>query len=161
MSNKDDLPGLANIEEMDLWFLISRVRKEMLMASDRELKRYKLSSVQMGILHALYNAHESGFSPNLSDIARWVFRQHNTVSVMLSTMEKKGLVTLERTPPPRSMKIDITDQGIQIYKEAMSKRKAVPAILRSLSSKERDQLKKILNKLDLKARETLLSIPFP
>lgn len=161
MTDLDELPGLDNIEEMDLWFLISRVRKELLMASDRELKRYNLSSVQMGILHALYNAHESGLSPNLSDLARWVIRQHNTVSVMLSAMGKKGLVTLERTTPPKGMRIDITDQGIELYKEAMSKRKAIPLIVGILSQKERDQLKRILNKLDLKARDVLLTIPFP
>ncbi len=148
-------------DELDLWILISRVRKKLLMASDRELKRSGLSSVQMGILHALYSAHQVGVSPNLSDLSRWVIRQHNTVSVMLTSMEKRGLVQIERSATRKGMRINITEEGARLYRQAMEKRRAIPEILGSLSSKERRQLKAILNKLDQKAQDTLLRVPFP
>ena len=70
-------------EEIELWALISQVRKELLTASDRELRRFGVSTVQLGILHALNNAYEAGVSPSLSDLSRWVIRKHNTVSVIL------------------------------------------------------------------------------
>ena len=148
-------------KELDLWLLISRVRKELLMASDRELKRSGLTSVQMGILHALYKANESGVSPNLSDLARWVIRQHNTVSVMLTSMEKRGLVQIERGAPKKGMRITITEKGAHLYLEVMAKRKAVPSILGSLTPKEQQRLRVLLLKLDQGARDTLLHVPFP
>ncbi len=161
MAAKQKTYDISEEEEFELWILISRVRKELLMASDRELRHSGLSSVQMGILHALYNARQSGVLPNLSDLSRWVIRQHNTVSVMLTSMEKRGLVQLERSSQKRSVRISITDKGYALYEEVMEKRKAIPDILGSLSPKEREQLRNLLLKMDQKARDLLLNVPFP
>ena len=148
-----DKSKFSQPEEMDLWVLISKVRKQLLTVSDRELRKSDISTVQLGILHALYNASEAGITPNLSDLARWIMRQHNTVSVMLTGMEKRGLVQLERNPAKKKgLKITITDKGSKLYEEMMEKRKAVPAIIGSLTVRERKQLKSLLEKLDEKSR---------
>lgn len=148
-------------EEIELWVLISQVRKEILMASDRELKRFGVSTVQLGILHALYTAQEAGVSPNLSDLSRWVMRKHNTVSVILNSMEKRGLVLLERTSQrKRTVQVSITEKGRALYEAHMNNRKAVPQILGSLTQQERDQLVTLLKKLDLKSREILFKGPY-
>ena len=148
-------------EEIELWALISQVRKELLTASDRELRRFGVSTVQLGILHALNNAYEAGVSPSLSDLSRWVIRKHNTVSVILGGMEKRGLVQLDRTSQPkRTVQIGITEKGREIYHQHMKSRKAIPQILGSLSSEERDQLRTLLRKLDQKSREILFKSPF-
>ena len=161
MAAKHKTHDISGEEELELWILISRVRKELLVASDRELRRFGLSSVQMGILHALYKARQSGVLPNLSDLSRWVIRQHNTVSVMLTSMEKRGLVQLERSSQKRSVRISITDKGYDLYEEVMGKRKAVLGILGSLSPKEREKLRDLLTKMDQKARDILLKVSFP
>ncbi|MBT4512350.1 MAG: winged helix DNA-binding protein [Chloroflexi bacterium] len=125
---------LSQDEEAELWALLSQVRKELLTASDRELRPLGVSTVQLGILHALKTAYEAGVSPSLSDLSRWVIRQHNTVSVILDGMEKRGLVQLDRTSQPkRTVRISITEKGQDIYNQHMHNRKNIPQILGSLS----------------------------
>ncbi len=150
-------------EEYELWILISQVRKELLMVSDRELKRrFGVSTVQLGILHALNNAYEAGISPSLSDLSRWVIRKHNTVSVILNGMEKRGLVKLERgLEGKRSVRVYITENGRSLYHDIQQKRKHIKQILGSLTPEERDQLKALLRKLDHKSRDILFKAPFP
>lgn len=148
-------------EEIELWALISQVRKELLTASDRELRRFGISTVQLGILYALNNAYEADVSPSLSDLSRWVTRKHNTVSVILGGMEKRGLVQLDRTSQPkRAVQIRITAKGREVYHQHMKNRKAIPQILGSLSPEERDQLRTLLRKLDQKSRDILFKSPF-
>lgn len=150
-------------EEYELWTLISQVRKELLMVSDRELKRrFGISSVQLGILYALNNAYEAGISPSLSDLSRWVLRKHNTVSVILNGMEKRDLVNLERgLDGKRSVRVHITENGRSLYHDTLQKRKHIKQILGNLTPEERDQLKAILRKLDHKSRDILFKLPFP
>jgi DNA-binding MarR family transcriptional regulator len=152
---------ISQDEEVELWALLSQVRKELLTASDRELRRFGVSTVQLGILHALNNAYEAGVSPSLSDLSRWVIRQHNTVSVILGGMEKRGLVELDRTSQrKRTLRINITEKGRDLYAEHMKNRKNIPQILGSLSLEERDQLRTLLRKLDQKSRDILFKSPF-
>ena len=152
---------ISKDDEIELWALISQVRKELLTASDRELKRLGISTVQLGILHALNNAYEAGVSPSLSDLSRWVVRQHNTVSVILSGMEKRELIQLDHdSKRQRTLRISITEKGRDIYHQHMSNRKNIPLILGSLSPEERDQLRIILRKLDQKSRDILFKSPF-
>ncbi len=152
---------ISQDEEVELWALLSQVRKELLTASDRELRRFGISTVQLGILYALNNAYEAGVSPSLSDLSRWVIRQHNTVSVILGGMEKRGLVQLDRTSrPKRTVQISITEKGQELYYQHMKNRKNIPQILGSLSPEERDQLRTLLRKLDQKSRDILFKSPF-
>ncbi|MCP4612808.1 MAG: winged helix DNA-binding protein [Planctomycetes bacterium] len=160
-SSEETHHEITQDEEYEIWILIAQVRKELLMVSDRELKRLGISSVQLGILYALNNAYNAGISPSLSDLSRWVNRQHNTVSVILGGMEKRGLVQLDRTSQPkRTVRISITEKGMTLYDQHMQNRKNIPQILGSLSPEERDQLRTLLRKLDQKSRDILFKSPF-
>jgi len=153
---------ISQDEEIELWMLLSQVRKELLMVSDRELKkRFGISTVQLGILAALYTAHEAGVAPSLSDLSRWVIRKHNTVSVTLTGMETRGLVRIERgSEGKRSVIVHITDSGRELYDHIQQKRKHIREILGALNPEERRSLAGLLRKLDQKSREILFKGPF-
>lgn len=158
----DSIYEISQDEELDLWMLLSQVRKELLMVSDRELKkRFGISTVQLGILVALYNAHEAGVSPSLSDLSRWVIRKHNTVSVILGGMESRGLVRVERgSEGKRSVIVHITDSGRELHDDIQQKRRHIREILGVLTPEERQILTALLRKLDQKSREILFKGPF-
>ncbi|MFO8101801.1 MAG: MarR family transcriptional regulator [Dehalococcoidia bacterium] len=149
-------------EELGVWMLLSQVRKELLMASDQELKkRFGISTVQLGILYALNNAAESGIAPSISDLARSILRKHNTVSVILAGMEKRGLIKMERlNKGKRSVTVHITEEGRDIFDAIEARRKNIKEIIGTLSARERRQLINLLQKLDRQAREILFKGPF-
>ena len=160
MAPKEKL--ITTEEEFEVWLLLSQVRKELLMASDRELKkRFGISTVQLGIIHALYAADEAGISISLSDLSRQVLRKHNTVSVILNGMEERGLIKIERdNENRRSISISLTDDGRAVFRETEAKRKNIKLIIGSLTAKERAQLVALLKKIDQKARDILYQGPY-
>lgn len=150
-------------EQLSVWMLLSQVRKELLMVSDQELKkRFGVSTVQMGVLYALNEASESGITPTISDLARSILRKHNTVSVILRGMEKRGLITMDRSHKgKRNVTVRITEKGQEIFTAIEGKRENIKTIIGSLTVKERQQLITLLQKLDRQSRDILFKGPYP
>jgi DNA-binding MarR family transcriptional regulator len=78
-----------------------------------ELGRYGATSIRFQVMSALF---KSGGEMTPSEIGKWVFREKNSITAVINTLEKQGLVRREPSKRDgRSINIVITDKG---WKEA-------------------------------------------
>ena len=76
-----------------------------------ELKHHKASFIRFNIMTALY---KNGGEMTPSEISGTVFREKNTITAVLNTLEKEGVVRREPSHSDRrSVKVIITDKGWQ------------------------------------------------
>jgi DNA-binding MarR family transcriptional regulator len=78
-----------------------------------ELKRYEASLIRFNIMSALF---KNGGEMTPSEIAESVFREKNSITAVINTMQKQGVVRREPSADDRrSVRVVITDKG---WKEA-------------------------------------------
>ena len=78
-----------------------------------ELKHYKASLIRFNIMSALFI---NGGEMTPSEIAESVFREKNSITAVINTLEREGVVRREpSTSDRRSVRVVITDKG---WKEA-------------------------------------------
>lgn len=78
-----------------------------------ELKRYEASLIRFNIMSALF---KNGGEMTPSEISGIVFREKNSITAVINTLERQGVVRREpSTNDRRSVKVVITDKG---WKEA-------------------------------------------
>jgi DNA-binding MarR family transcriptional regulator len=78
-----------------------------------ELKRYKASLIRFNIMSALFI---NGGEMTPSEIAGSVFREKNSITAVINTLEREGVVRREpSTSDRRSVRVVITEKG---WKEA-------------------------------------------
>lgn len=147
-------------EEYELWSLLGQVNDGMLRARDNELRQFGISAVQVAILYAIKTI---GHPPTQSEIARWVVRKPHTVAAALERMERQGLITQARsTGGRREVRVEVTQKGEEAYRRQHRQRRVIPAILSSLTPRERDLLRATLKKLrDSTLTELVPMPPFP
>jgi DNA-binding MarR family transcriptional regulator len=74
-----------------------------------ELKRYEVSLMRFNIMSTLF---KNGGEMTPSEIAEAVFREKNTITSAINTLEREGVVRREpSTDDRRSVKVVITDKG--------------------------------------------------
>jgi DNA-binding MarR family transcriptional regulator len=75
------------------------------------LKRYGVSLIRFNIMSTLF---KNGGEMTPSEIAESVFREKNSVTAVINTLEREGVVRREPSPDDgRSVKVVITDKGWQ------------------------------------------------
>jgi DNA-binding MarR family transcriptional regulator len=78
-----------------------------------ELRRYDATLIRFNIMSQLY---KNGGEMTPSEIAASVFREKNSITAAINTLERQGVVRREPSPNDRrSLKVVITDKG---WKEA-------------------------------------------
>jgi MarR family transcriptional regulator, organic hydroperoxide resistance regulator len=78
-----------------------------------ELKRHEASLIRFNIMSTLF---KNGGEMTPSEIAESVFREKNSITAVINTLERQGVVRREPSPDDRrSVKVVITDKG---WKEA-------------------------------------------
>jgi DNA-binding MarR family transcriptional regulator len=78
-----------------------------------ELRRHEVSLIHFNIMSALF---KNGGEMTPSEIAEAVFREKNSITAVLNTLERQGVVRREpSTNDRRSVKVVITEKG---WKEA-------------------------------------------
>jgi DNA-binding MarR family transcriptional regulator len=78
-----------------------------------ELKRHEVTLIRFNIMSALF---KNGGEMTPSEISEIVFREKNSITAVINTMEKQGVVRREpSTNDRRSVKVVITEKG---WKEA-------------------------------------------
>ncbi len=76
-----------------------------------ELKRYKVSLIRFNIMSTLF---KNGGEMTPSEIAENVFREKNSVTAVINTLEREGVVRREPSSEDRrSVKVVITEKGWQ------------------------------------------------
>jgi DNA-binding MarR family transcriptional regulator len=127
---------------LKLWRQVYQTYTLLKTCEDQIFEEYGLTTEQYGVLVAM------GYldSPiRITDIARWLERSTNSISMIVDRMVKAGLVTRKR---------DRSDRRV-VYVVSTSKGKTAlrPATLASLEA-----IRKILSPLSNEERSTLLSL---
>jgi len=147
-------------EYYELWVLLAQTREAMYKARHKELTKYNLSPRQSAVLFII-KALGDGVAP--VEISRYLFREHHSVTELLSRMEKEGLVRKVKDLDKKGrVKIFLTPKGQQVYTHSM-KRKSIKEIISCLSEEERQQLWSSLKKLRDNALKmaAVRELPFP
>jgi len=124
--------------------LICKTRHLLHKARQRELAPYNITPQQAHILLIL---HELGHKVTLTELARHVERESNSLSEQVAKMEKDGLVKKTReTPKSNKLSCVLTKKGLEICNQSQ-KLRVDKAIMSVVSLKERQQLMATLEKL--------------
>jgi len=105
-----------------------------------KLKKYHVSLIRFNIMSTLF---KNGGEMTPSQIAESVFREKNSVTAVINTMEKQGVVRREPSPEDRrSVKVVITEKG---WKEANRLNPIVQELSReALSCMDREQVENLV-----------------
>jgi DNA-binding MarR family transcriptional regulator len=74
-----------------------------------ELRRHQISLIRFNVMSTLF---KNGGEMTPSEIAESVFREKNTITAVLNSLEREGVVNREPSPNDRrSVRVVITDKG--------------------------------------------------
>ena len=152
-------------ENYNLWVMFLQTRDVAWAARTKDLAKYNLAATEAAVLNFVQLIERTvDRQATIAEISRWLFRKPNSMSELLSRMEKKGLVRRVKDLPKNSaVRIELTDKGREYYNKQI-KSPFITEIISSLSEEERLQMWTILGKLRNKAF-TILGInkkpPFP
>jgi DNA-binding MarR family transcriptional regulator len=153
MTHKDWIQNLSDgnkKEDLYLWLL--RSRDLVFQVREKELRKYDLTPEQSAILFFVRVFKEQAGPAELS---RAVFRKRHTVSTIVDRMIKKGL--LKKTPDleyKNRLNISLTNKGEEYYKLSRNRSQTIE-ISDALTEKECQRLIRYLDRISLKAEETL------
>ena len=141
--------ALTREEQWHMHRLLARCRKGLEAVMDRELRPFGISAVELAILDALSEGKASGRAATPTELAAKVVRRHNSEVACLLNMERAGLVSLhKKSEGRRTMEVEITPQGEEVYAIAVGTTSRVTEILGALTVNQRQQLTALLEKLD-------------
>lgn len=116
-----------------------------------ELRRYDATLIRFHIMSTLF---KNGGEMTPSEIAESVFREKNSITAVINTMERQGIVRREpSTDDRRSVKVVITDKG---WQEANKLNPIAQELSReALSCIDKEQIEVLIG-IMRKIRESLL-----
>ena len=136
------------------WLLLARTWSAMYKAEERKLGKLGLTPEQLDVL---WLSRDYPIPLTIAEIARSTFRENQTISTLVSRMEREGWV---RRVPKRKGKpfteVQITARGEELCQPGIEVATSLVAKLMSaLSAEELEQLHNLLRKLREKALEEL------
>lgn len=147
----------------ELWAALIQAHDTMLRARQNELKDRNITMMQASVL---FIAKSIDAPPTPAEISRWIFREPHTVSVLLTQMEKQGLVRKVKDLDRKNLvRIEITEKGEEAYRRSREDATVIGEIFSCLASEEAEQLQTYLECLRDNALKKLggrkLSLPYP
>ena len=128
----------------DLWNLLSEVRDAIVKTREMEASQSGISASQTQVLFFIQTV-DGPLTP--AQLSRLLFRESQSVSGILSRMEKRGLIKrVKDLDKKNQVRIVMTEKGRQVYSRS-TKRRSIQRIMSSLSKEERQQLKSLLQVL--------------
>jgi MarR family transcriptional regulator, organic hydroperoxide resistance regulator len=116
----------------------------LLKIRQQELSKYEITPEQAS---ALMIIHVMGNRATIAEISRRLFREPNSIGVLIRRLEHRGFVTRSPDKHRRNIiRVALTEKGIVAYTHAMEM-KAYNRILKRMSDKKRRQLLMLLEKL--------------
>jgi DNA-binding MarR family transcriptional regulator len=134
----------------DLWVHLDQVTTLVRKARALEITHFHLSPPEAEILYIL--SHENR-DLTFDEIARWNYRELNSVLIRINKMEKKGLVKKTRRAGTRKTTVRITEKGSSLYGAVASQ--SVHMIFEVITEEEQKQLESVLTKLESRTRDLL------
>lgn len=144
-----------------VWALLNQARDTLRRVRDNELNQYGISATESQVL---FTIRDIGDVVTPAAISRRVYREHNTVTALLSRMEKKGLIKKVRDKERKNRWIvSMTEKGKETYRQS-TKMKSIHEVISILSDKEQEQLETYLRKIRGHAlkqltKESVISFP--
>ena len=127
-----------------LWRLLSDTTTLMSKVRQRELRKYKVSANTAAVLQCIMSL---GNRATPAQIARWLIREPQSISGILNRIEKRGMITRSVDPHRKNvLRISLTEIGKLTY-DQVSKRDSVHRMISYLSKDERQQLSRLLKKI--------------
>jgi DNA-binding MarR family transcriptional regulator len=128
----------------DLWLLMGKIHHKRMLLRQKELKEYNIPTRQLYMLQLI---RDLGLKTTISEIAKTVEREVESISRQLVSMEKDGLIKRTRvSPKSRLLKIELTEKGIKLAKIS-GKSKAMDKIISVLNTEEQQILYSLLNRM--------------
>ena len=134
------------------WELLARTQHAIYNARELQLKEHDITPDQAYILMRI---HQLDNKATQTQIAHFIFRKQNTVSVTVKRMEKQGWL---KRKPNRDRKncviLSLTKKGQEIYKKTLD-RESIINIMSSLTAEQIEQLESYLDTLFVAAANEL------
>jgi len=128
----------------DLWLLMGKIHHKRILLRQRELNEYNIPTRQLYMLQAI---RDLGSKTTISEIAKTVEREVESISRQLVSMEKDGLIKrIKNTPKSNLLRLELTERGLEMVKVARES-ESISAILSFLTAEERQQMESILNRI--------------
>jgi len=132
------------VPNYDLWLLMGKIHHKRMLVRQRELNDYNIPTRQLYMLHLI---RDLGSKTTISEMAKTVEREVESVSRQMVSMEKDGLIKRTRvSPKSRLLKIELTEKGTKLA-EISGKSKAMDKILSVLNTEEQQQLHSLLYRM--------------
>ena len=130
--------------DLRLWFMIHRTHEMLKMCEDRVFREYKLTTEQYVVLVTIKYL-DGPVRP--SDVARWLERSPNSISMMVDRMVKAGLLRRVRDRKDRRVVwLTITSKGETALKPAvLAGWEFIQKILSQVSYDDRHTLMRLLD----------------
>lgn len=141
-----------NNQQLMVWILLHQTLNSVIKCEEKVYAKLGLTSQQHAILMAIKNA-DAPATP--TQIADWVDRNLNSITLIVDRMEKGGFVKRVRDiQDRRSIRLSITEKGDQYLKSsAQSGWDLIQDVLKVLSEEEIENLKGLLEKVRYQAIE--------
>jgi DNA-binding MarR family transcriptional regulator len=102
-----------------------------------ELKKYGISPEQSGALVCIHSLRNTATPAELS---RWLFREPNSITILLNRMQKLGLIKKTADKQRKNIiRLSLTEKGYEAYKHAVEFQVFFP-IIDVLPERKRKQL---------------------
>jgi len=136
--------------------ILRQTHDAILKIRQRELSKYDLTPEQASALMVI---HTLKGNATTAEISRRLFRESNSITVLLRRLEKRGLISKRPDVHRKNIiRISLTERGKEAYQNAL-KIDAFERIIKKFSVRKRKQLWQLLEKLRNHAlKEMLLDV---
>jgi len=143
---------LSDDHELELWTLLGQTRLAMLKIRRKELRQLNITASKGFVLTGIKFI---GDKATPAQISRWLFLEPHSISELLSTMERDGLIRKVRDLGRRDqLRVVLTEKGWEICHQLL-KIESIRKIMSSLSTEQRQLLRSCLLKLRESAMKEL------
>jgi len=125
-----------NDEFFSLWVLIAQTKDALLATREREYYQYHVKNERRAVI---FSINALGGKATAVEIARFLFRKLNSVSEMLTRMEKQGLIVKVKSNGRSKVVVKLTEKGYETYKQSFNNT-VDKRVLSILSKKQRENL---------------------
>jgi len=156
--------SLTGDRDYNLWVLFRNTVDIVLRARYKELSELGVLGRQAALILVVQIIEREGYKATPAEIARWLLRKPHTISNTLGRMEKDGLVQKVKDLDRKNLiRVVVTKKGKEYY-EKSARRQSIHRVVSCLSERERQQLKRLLEKLREEGRKELgieQKLPWP
>ncbi|MCR4393532.1 MAG: winged helix DNA-binding protein [Dehalococcoidales bacterium] len=132
-----------NDPDINLYILLDQVSSIITSAVELELRHLRLTQPQVRILTMLSREDKPA---TIDELAKWTFKEFNSVSTLINRMEKKGLVKKTKQPDDPKTYVSLTEKGSNLYHHQVTER-SIHLIFGKLTEEEKNHLESTLKKL--------------